>query len=61
MGARHAVRLRQTRHQEFLLLLVLMYSILFVDRAKVAAAAGVMQKELDLNNIALSRCVSTAA
>jgi len=30
-----------------------MYSILFVDRAKVAAAAGVMQKELDLSNIAL--------
>jgi hypothetical protein len=32
--------LRRTRRQEFLLFLVLMHSIFFVDRAKVAAAAG---------------------
>jgi hypothetical protein len=38
-----------------------MHLILFVDHANVAAAAGVMQKELDLSNIALGRCVSTAA
>jgi hypothetical protein len=36
-----------------------MHSIRFVDRANVAAAAGVMQKELDLSNIALGRCAST--
>jgi hypothetical protein len=36
-----------------------MHSILFVDRANVAAAAGVMRKELDLSNIAVGRCAST--
>jgi hypothetical protein len=38
-----------------------MHPILFVDHANVAAAAGVMQKELDLSNIALGRCASTQA
>jgi hypothetical protein len=36
-----------------------MHSILFVDRVNAAAAAGVMQKELDLSNIAVSRCGGT--
>jgi hypothetical protein len=33
----------------------------FVDRAGVAAGAGVIRKELDLSNIALGRCASTEA
>jgi hypothetical protein len=38
-----------------------MHSILFVDHGNVAAAAGVMQKELDLSNIALGRCETSTA
>jgi MFS family permease len=42
---------RATRN--FLGLLVLMHFILFIDRVNLAAAAGVMQKDLGLSNIAL--------
>src|SRR5271155_3945482 len=42
---------RATRN--FLVLLVLMHFILFIDRVNLAAAAGVMQKDLGLSNIAL--------
>jgi MFS family permease len=42
---------RATR--SFLALLVLMHFILFIDRVNLAAAAGVMQKDLGLSNIAL--------
>jgi MFS transporter, ACS family, glucarate transporter len=41
---------RATRN--FLVLLVVMHFILFVDRVNLAAAAGVMQKDLGLSNIA---------
>src|SRR5580658_31321 len=42
---------RATRN--FLVILCLMHFILFVDRVNLAAAAGVMQKELGLSNIEL--------
>ena len=42
---------RATRN--FLILLVSMHFILFVDRVNLAAAASVMQKDLGLSNIAL--------
>jgi sugar phosphate permease len=42
---------RATRN--FLVLLVLMHFILFIDRVNLAAAATVMQKDLGLSNIAL--------
>jgi MFS family permease len=47
---------RATRN--FLGLLVLMHFILFVDRVNLAAAAGVMQKDLGLTNIALGLAFS---
>src|SRR5271155_3264411 len=42
---------RATRN--FLILLVSMHFILFIDRVNLAAAASVMQKDLGLSNIAL--------
>ena len=42
---------RATRN--FLMLLVLMHLVLFLDRLNLAAAASVMQKDLGLSNIAL--------
>ncbi|MGH7045074.1 MAG: MFS transporter [Stellaceae bacterium] len=42
---------RATRN--FLAILCLMYVIVFIDRVNLAAAAGVMQKDLGLSNIAL--------
>ncbi len=42
---------RATRN--FLVLLVVMHFILFIDRVNLAAAASVMQKDLGLSNIAL--------
>jgi len=47
---------RATRN--FLALLCLMHFILFVDRVNLAAAAGVMQKDLGLSNIALGLAFS---
>jgi MFS family permease len=47
---------RATRN--FLALLVLMHFILFIDRVNLAAAAGVMQKDLGLSNIALGLAFS---
>jgi MFS family permease len=47
---------RATRN--FLGLLVVMHFILFVDRVNLAAAAGVMQKDLGLSNIALGLAFS---
>jgi hypothetical protein len=43
---------RATRN--FLILLVSMHFILFIDRVNLAAAAPVMQKDLGLSNLALS-------
>jgi len=37
----------------FLVLVVVMHFILFVDRVNLAAAASVMQQDLGLSNIAL--------
>ena len=47
---------RATRN--FLVLLVSMHFILFIDRVNLAAAAGVMQKDLGLSNIALGLAFS---
>lgn len=46
-----ALRNRGTRN--FLLVLCIMYFILYVDRVNLAAAAGVMQKDLGLSNTEL--------
>jgi hypothetical protein len=37
----------------FLVLVVVMHFILFIDRVNLAAAASVMQQDLGLSNIAL--------
>src|SRR5208282_1286721 len=47
---------RATRN--FLILLVSMHFILFIDRVNLAAAAPVMQKDLGLSNIALGLAFS---
>jgi MFS family permease len=47
---------RATRN--FLGLLVLMHFILFIDRVNLAAAAGVMQQDFGLSNIALGLAFS---
>ena len=39
----------------FLVLVVVMHFILFIDRVNLAAAASVMQQDLGLSNIALGR------
>ena len=47
---------RSTRN--FLILLVSMHYILFIDRVNLAAAAPVMQQDLGLSNLALGLAFS---